>query len=352
MNPNIKFSVNHHEHQGDRPYMEDRLAINYERGEDDLILSAYFAVFDGHGGYEAAEYTKNHILEFITSQKDFYSLNDTLIMKAIKKSFERLHSAMYNERNKSWPKLRSGHPSAAGTTATIVFVKNGKLYVAHVGDSTLVLGFQEPNEDQDPPSKSKNQSVVKWKAERLTQDHNLKHPSELKRIEASGGSITIRKGIPRVVWKRPRYPIDYEGGTLTRSTPVDSIPILNLARSLGDFWSFNPVTWKYVVSPVPDIQVVVLDPDVHRCIILASDGLWNAVSPRKAVEVVYSTVVTKKDGKSPAQKESQGSTSTFINSKENDNPAVNLIDLALQRYRRKKVPADNISVISVVFEYD
>jgi Protein phosphatase 2C len=40
----------------------------------------------------------------------------------------------------SWPKTASGRPSTAGTTASIVIICNGKLYIAHVGDSSVVLG--------------------------------------------------------------------------------------------------------------------------------------------------------------------------------------------------------------------
>lgn len=39
-----------------------------------------------------------------------------------------------------WPKTLNGLPSTAGTTASIVLVKNNKLYVAHVGDSSVVFG--------------------------------------------------------------------------------------------------------------------------------------------------------------------------------------------------------------------
>ncbi len=42
----------------------------------------------------------------------------------------------------SWPKTVSGLPSTSGTTASVVFFKNGKVYCAHVGDSGVVLGIQ------------------------------------------------------------------------------------------------------------------------------------------------------------------------------------------------------------------
>ena len=41
-----------------------------------------------------------------------------------------------------WPKTASGLPSTAGTTASIAFIRRGKIYVGHVGDSAIVLGVQ------------------------------------------------------------------------------------------------------------------------------------------------------------------------------------------------------------------
>jgi len=40
----------------------------------------------------------------------------------------------------SWPKRASGFPSTAGTTASVAILRNKKLYVAHVGDSSVVIG--------------------------------------------------------------------------------------------------------------------------------------------------------------------------------------------------------------------
>lgn len=42
-----------------------------------------------------------------------------------------------------WPKTNSGYPSTAGTTATIAFVRRNKLFIGHVGDSGIVLGYQK-----------------------------------------------------------------------------------------------------------------------------------------------------------------------------------------------------------------
>ena len=36
----------------------------------------------------------------------------------------------------------TGLPSTAGTTASVVVVRNNKMYVGHVGDSAVVIGKQ------------------------------------------------------------------------------------------------------------------------------------------------------------------------------------------------------------------
>ena len=43
-----------------------------------------------------------------------------------------------------------------------------------------------------------------------------------------------------------------------------------------------------MVSPEPDTAVVTLDPTRHRYVILGSDGLWNMMSPKDAVNMCYS----------------------------------------------------------------
>lgn len=42
-----------------------------------------------------------------------------------------------------------------------------------------------------------------------------------------------------------------------------------------------------MVSPEPDTTVMTLDPKRHRYIILGSDGLWNMMPPKNAVNMCY-----------------------------------------------------------------
>jgi len=68
-----------------------------------------------------------------------------------------------------WPKTPSGLPSTSGTTASVAFVRRGKLYIGHVGDSGIVMGYEDPE-------------TGFWRAKPLTKDHKPESPAESARI--------------------------------------------------------------------------------------------------------------------------------------------------------------------------
>ena len=57
-----------------------------------------------------------------------------------------------------WPKTASGLPSTAGTTASIAFIRRGKIFIGHVGDSAIVLGVQQ----EDPMMPGKQKVIQLW----------------------------------------------------------------------------------------------------------------------------------------------------------------------------------------------
>lgn len=92
-----------------------------------------------------------------------------------------------------WPPTASGLPSTAGTTASCAFLRRGKLYIGHCGDSGIVLGRTNPK-------------TGKWIAQPLTTEHKPESPEELQRIESCGGKVQEKQGTARVVWYRPKNP--------------------------------------------------------------------------------------------------------------------------------------------------
>lgn len=70
-----------------------------------------------------------------------------------------------------------------------------------------------------------------WHGQALTRDHKPESVVEKARIAECGGKVINKSGVPRVVWNRPK---SGHQGPVRRSTPMDEIPFLAVARSLGE----------------------------------------------------------------------------------------------------------------------
>ncbi|KAM5274825.1 protein phosphatase 1D [Ctenodactylus gundi] len=275
---------------------------------------AFFAVCDGHGGREAAQFAREHLWGFIKKQKGFTSSEPAKVCAAIRKGFLACHLAMW-KKLAEWPKTMTGLPSTSGTTASVVIIRGMRMYVAHVGDSGVVLGVQD-----DP----KDDFV---RAVEVTQDHKPELPKERERIEGLGGSVMNKSGVNRVVWKRPRLT---HSGPVRRSTVIDQIPFLAVARALGDLWSYDFFSGEFVVSPEPDTSVHTLDPKKHKYIILGSDGLWNMIPAQDAVSMCQDQEEKK-----------------YLMGEPGQSCAKMLVNRALGRWRQRMLRADNTSAIVI-----
>uniref|UniRef100_A0A3P8QPL4 PPM-type phosphatase domain-containing protein n=1 Tax=Astatotilapia calliptera TaxID=8154 RepID=A0A3P8QPL4_ASTCA len=264
---------------------------------------AFFAVFDGHGGREAAQFARDYLWEFMKKQRGFWSDCDREVCSAIRKGFVACHHAMW-KKLPEWPKTLTGLPSTSGTTASVVVLRGNRMYVAHVGDSAVVLGVQE-----DP-------SVPFIRAVEVTQDHKPELPKERERIEGLGGSsrkrvVMVRLRVTQHVWL--------------------VVPSLKFSFSAtGDLWSYDFYSGEFVVSPEPDTSVVVLDPKKHRYIILGSDGLWNMVPPQEAISM--------------CQNNDEEMAPCGVSS------ARQLVSHALLRWRQRMLRADNTSAIVIALQ--
>ncbi|KAM0733721.1 Protein phosphatase 1D [Formica fusca] len=325
----VNLRVTGHCNQGGRKYMEDMFCVAFQPTPDDKDLEyAFFGIFDGHGGGEAATFAKEHLMDSIVKQKNFWSDRDEDVLRAIRDGYMNTHYAMWRELDK-WPRTASGLPSTAGTTASIAFIRKGKIYIGHVGDSAIILGYQVEGD-------------LQWRAKALTKDHKPESGPEMTRIQESGGKVVSKSGVPRVVWNRPR--IGHKG-PVRRSTHMDEIPFLAVARSLGDLWSYNSELNTFVVSPEPDVKVIPVDVKSHRCLIFGTDGLWNMLSPQAAVAIVQAT-----DRHNEKHLIASQQTGNSADLQMWINPSKSLVDRALERWSSTRLRADNTSVVTLMLD--
>ena len=99
------------------------------------------------------------------------------------------------------------------------------------------------------------------------------------------------------------------------------------------------ITFQYIVSPEPDLHVYDVDAVRDRCLILATDGVWNVLNPDMAVDTVF-------DAERNNEKfmiNPQGG-HTWLN------PSKRLVDTALDRWNMCKLRADNPSIVTVMLD--
>jgi len=145
-----------------------------------------------------------------------------------------------------------------GTTVTAVLIVENVLYVANLGDSDVVLC-------------SKGEAIV------LTESHVPSNPSERNRVELAGGSIVSdKKGTER----------------LGHPTWNPNFVNIGVTRAIGDLY-FKSEEFvgnkKSGLIALPSINERNLIDD-DEFMIIASDGFWDVVSPKEAIDYVNSRI--------------------------------------------------------------
>lgn len=149
--------------------------------------TAYFAVYDGHGGATVADYAGKHLHKHIINQPAYKEGN---IPEALQKGFLEFDQAMLDDEN-----LRH---VPSGTTAVTVIIKNDKLYCANVGDSRAV-------------------ACIAGKAEPLSEDHKPLNPKEYERITAAGGWVDCNRVNGNLALSRALGDFGFKGNTTKRA---------------------------------------------------------------------------------------------------------------------------------------
>ncbi|CAM8929880.1 unnamed protein product [Rhodiola kirilowii] len=226
---------------GNRPSMEDahicidHLSAHLGTSFKCPFPSAFYGVFDGHRGAEAAAYMKKNATRLFIEESympqtaDIDSFMVEELKNSHRKAFLSADAALANDCYASL---------SCGTTALTALVLGRCLLVANAGDCRAVLSR-------------------KGLAVDMSHDHKTSYPPERKRVEELGAYI--------------------DDGYLNG--------VISVTRSLGDWDMKLPYGAYSALIAEPDFQQVTLNEE-DEFLIIACDGVWDVMSSQQAVSLV------------------------------------------------------------------
>ncbi|KAI9505838.1 phosphatase 2C-like domain-containing protein [Coemansia spiralis] len=223
--------------QGWRISMEDAHTTVLKIGPDGE--SAFFAVYDGHGGQTAAKFAGAMLHEYIIKDEN-YSKGD--YAAAIKRGYLEMDSAL-----RQFPEMEND--SSGCTAISVLLTKDGAAFCGNAGDSRSIIS-------------------TKGRAIALSHDHKPTDDIEFNRITSGGGYV--------------------EFGRVNGN--------LALSRALGDFEFKNNRTLsaeKQIVTAQPDVIKHALSVD-DEFIVVACDGIWDCMTNQQVVQFVHAKIAEGK----------------------------------------------------------
>ena len=199
-------------------YYEDK-NLKYRQSMEDIgilipdLTTDYkvslFGIFDGHGGTDVVKFVKNRLPQLIKIY-----LNDLFPVEiAFKNAFKKVDE-----------ELKFFDSEYIGTTATLILIKDNKIYCANVGDTKAYIIYDKTYKQ-------------------ISNDHKCTNEDERKRITEIGGKIIKNRVMGQLI----------------------------LTRTLGDLY-----VKQFGVINTPDINVYDINETINY-IIIASDGVWDVV---------------------------------------------------------------------------
>ncbi|KAL8498023.1 hypothetical protein ACS0TY_021390 [Phlomoides rotata] len=267
------------------------------------LTAHVFGVYDGHGGYQVANYCQEHLhlalAEEIGIAKDSLDVENGAHkwLRIFRKCFHRLDDEVGGFDAVDPTRLPIA-PESVGSTAVVAVVSPTHIIVANCGDSRAVL-----NRGKVPVP--------------LSVDHKPNREDECMRIEAAGGKV-----------------INWDGYRVSG--------VLAVSRSIGDRY-LRP----YVVAD-PEIMFISRTKE-DECIILASDGLWDVMTNEEACDLARKRILLwhKKNGSTLPKERGTGTDPAAQDAADylsqlafqrgsTDNISVIVVDLKAQRKFKKK----------------
>jgi len=209
---------------------------------------AFYGVYDGHGGKEAADILEVTLHKNIVEDPEFAKGN---IEEAIKNGFAKTEQHIIAQS-------LQGHWTS-GSTGVIGILIDDWLYIANVGDSEAVMV-------------KKNGSALD--SVLLSEKHKPSDPAEKERVDKAGGQVFFGRVMGTLAVSRAFGDIEFKFPHNVGS---------------GDF-----------VSAVPFIRKIQLTPDT-TFLVIACDGLWDKLTYQDAVDFTANAVKCGKEVNETAQ---------------------------------------------------
>jgi serine/threonine protein phosphatase PrpC len=296
------FSVNRFDYGiseaiGARPTMEDRSVVIqslmhsppefYYTGEpketlNELAMTTFAAVFDGHGGAECSNYlvdalprhVRNQMLAerealrvAIENSRGARGAHSEQTEDAASELMRRILKTSYLRADKEFISPKSAPQS--GSTAATVILMGRRLFAANVGDSRVVL------------CRGGGQCVE------LTSDHKPSRPDEAARVRAAGGFILHKRVMGELAITRAFGDKSFKMGI--KAMLEEEAEDMSGAVGMSDNDIAKDLTAP-LVSAEPEIASMVLSHN-DEFLLLACDGLFDVFRSQDAIALARQELI-------------------------------------------------------------
>ena len=277
---------------GARPTMEDRTLViqslmlepthGYYKGEpkedlEELAMTSFCAVFDGHGGDECS----NYLVEALPHQIRQAMLAERVALKqaveqssaagrydqsedAVSELMRKILKGAYLRTDNDFI-LPKNAPQSGSTAATLLLMGR-RLFAANVGDSRVVL------------CRSGGQCVE------LTSDHKPSRPDEAARVRAAGGFILHKRVMGELAITRAFGDKSFKMG-IKAMLEEDAE-----ALAAGNGAQTNKDLTAPLVSAEPEIASMLLSHN-DEFLLLACDGLFDVFRSQDAIALARQELI-------------------------------------------------------------
>ncbi|MEW5301452.1 MAG: hypothetical protein WDW36_004312 [Sanguina aurantia] len=285
--------------QGERDTMEDDYSMSY----DSALEQVFLGCFDGHGGAKASRWLALNLQAQLGGAMDSGDLTQRFL------SADQLLISHLQT-------LGSPEDEKSGSTGTVVMIEQGRLVVANVGDSDVVL--------------SRGGKAMPIGSQHRVYGKGPLVQKEITRVKGVGGWVDDGRVCGVLAVSRAFGDAEFKG---------PGLPSLLLTGIERGYWNDEfAAKQRFSGDPVvaiPDVQEVELEA-ADEFVIIATDGLWDVLSPGDAVKWA------RKEFKAQSTPEQVADFLTAMALKRytTDNVAVVVVDLAGPAYWDPRSPAN------------